>query len=190
MSPWRIRQIAYRIRRGALIAYPTDTIWGLGCHPLCQSTINRLQQLKQRPAGKGLILLSSSIEFCEYYIDEATLSEYFDRLSKPQPTPVTWVVKSSAKCPQWLTGKSTTIAIRITNKPLVQQLCDTIRSPLTSTSANYSGRPASRNGLQVHKNFQHQVDFILDGFNHHSTDGSRPQASQIRDIQTNKVFRA
>jgi L-threonylcarbamoyladenylate synthase len=190
MSPWRIRQIAYRIRQGALIAYPTDTIWGLGCHPLCDQTINRLQQLKQRPTGKGLILLSSNIDFCQYYIDEKTLTEHYERLSQPQPTPVTWVVKASKECPQWLTGKSTTIAIRITHKPLIRQLCSVMRSPLTSTSANFSGRPASRNSLQVHRNFQHRVDFILKGFDHHSVHDSRPQASQIRDIHTNKIFRA
>lgn len=189
MSPWRLRHISYRIQQGAIIAYPTDTIWGLGCHPLRQHSINRLQELKKRPAGKGLILLSSSIDFCRRYIDEKTLNNYYDRLSQPLPRPVTWIVKSSERCPAWLTGKNTTIAIRITKKPLINYLCNTIKSPLTSTSANYSGQPTCRNSLKVHQYFHQHVDYILPDLDPHSATPSKPQASQIRDIETNKIFR-
>lgn len=190
MSPWRIRQIAYRIQQGALIAYPTDTIWGLGCHPLSQQTILRLQQLKKRPAGKGIILLSSNIDFCRRYIDENIFSKYHDRLSIAQPSPVTWVVKAGQKCPNWLTGKNTTIAIRITDKPLINLLCNSLKSPLTSTSANFSGRPACRNSMLVHKYFHHRADYILQDIEPHSATTAQPRASQIRDIQTNKIFRS
>ena len=189
MSPWRLRQIAYRVARGALIAYPTDTIWGLGCHPLCDKTVLRLQKLKNRPTGKGLILLSSNIEFCRRYIDEETYTIHYDRLSLPQQRPVTWVVAANKKCPRWLTGKNTTIAIRITHKPLINLLCSSMKSPLTSTSANFSGRPTCRNSLLVHQYFHRHVDYILQQDNQHSVTDTQPRASQIRDIQTNKVFR-
>lgn len=190
MSPWRLRQISHGIRQGALIAYPTDTIWGLGCHPLCWQAISRLQKLKKRPTNKGLIMLSSSIRFCQRYIDEKVFDDHYDRLSSPQDRPVTWVVKAGRQCPAWLSGQQGTIAIRVTDKKLIQQLCGSLQSPLISTSANYSGRPVCRNSLQVHKYFFRHVSHIVEDDERPTKTIQKPQASKVIDLQTNTVLRA
>lgn len=185
MSPWRLRQIAFQINSGALIAYPSDTLWGFGCHPLSWRTVNRIQSLKQRSPFKGLILLSSDLDLLYPYLDRSELQRRLKTLSQPAVKPVTWIIKASPDCPAWLTGESSSIAIRITDKPLIKQLCKTLQAPLVSTSANISGRATARNSLLVHKHFHSQVDIIIEGF----YDVSR-QASEIRDIQTGKILRS
>lgn len=189
MSPWRLRQISRHIHKGAVFAYPTDTIWGLGCHPLCAQSIQRIHRIKQRPPDKSFILLSSRLEYYRSYIDEDLLESHYERLSTPQPRPVTWIVRASHNCPGWLAGQDGSIAIRITYKPLIKILCDNLQSPVISTSANISGRPACRNSLQVHKYFHAVIDYIIQGFDHRSLTGNNIQASQIRSLQSNKIFR-
>ncbi len=185
MSPWRIQQIANQLNHGAVIAYPTDTIWGLGCHPQYLQSVRRIQRIKRRSLQKALILLSSSVDYLHGYVDEQLLAQYADKLSEPQARPVTWVCKADPQCPGWLTGGLSSIAIRITDMQPIQQLTTAIQAPLVSTSANISGRPNARNGLAVHKLFRQQVDFIIDGFD---TGGN--QASRIIDLQSGKILRS
>ncbi len=185
MSPWRLRQIALRINQGAIIAYPTDTIWGFGCHPLIPSAISRIQHLKRRQPNKGLILLSSTLEFCKPYIDPEVWHDQRERIATAQHKPVTWLVKAQHDCPKWLTGQYDTIAIRITKRSHIHHLCQAIKAPLVSTSANLSGHTTVRSSLLAHKNFQNSVDFIIEGF---AT--AAQQASEIRELSTGKVLRA
>lgn len=185
MSPWRLREISRQINRGAIIAYPTDTIWGLGCNPLSKQAIMRLQHLKRRSANKGLILLSSRLDYLQPYIDPDEYNKYHHHLSVISVEPLTWIVKASRVCPDWLTGNRDTLAIRLTRVKLVNQLCELMHSPLVSTSANISGRSPIRNSLLAHKHFQQSVDFIVEGFKTRST-----QASRIKDLKTGKILRA
>ena len=184
MSPWRLRQIARQVDKGALIAYPTDTIWGFGCSPLSSIAVNRLQRLKQRSTNKGLILLSSDLAYLKPYIDDYTFKSYNSHIMAKTSKPVTWIARSSKYCPDWLTGYSGKIAIRLTQAAQVKLICQSTRSPLVSTSANISGRIPVRSSLQAHKHFQNCVDYIIEGFN----TGSQ-HASEIRDLQTNKILR-
>ncbi|MCK4707147.1 MAG: Sua5/YciO/YrdC/YwlC family protein, partial [Gammaproteobacteria bacterium] len=128
MSPWRLRQIARQVGRGALIAYPTDTIWGFGCSPLSSRAINRLQQLKRRASNKGLILLSSELGYLKPYIDDFTFESNHSQLTATTSKPVTWIVKASKYCPGWLTGYSDNIAIRLTQVPQVRLICQLTQS--------------------------------------------------------------
>jgi L-threonylcarbamoyladenylate synthase len=185
MSPWRLRQIARKVSRGALIAYPTDTIWGFGCSPESAGTIKRLQKLKRRAANKGLILLSSELDFLKPFIDNSKYRQLESQLTTETKKPITWIVKASNYCPLWLTGYSDTIAIRLTQAPQVKLICQITQLPLISTSANITSRKPVRSSLQAHKHFQSDVDYIIEGF-----DTGRNQASQIRDLETGKILRA
>ncbi len=185
MSPWQLRQIAVKINKGALIAYPTDTIWGFGCHPLRADSVERLQSLKRRSHRKGLILLSSSLDFCAAYIDDSQFRNHYEILARPLSNPVTWLVKARQDCPSSLTGSTGMIAIRITHKPLLAQLCNFLQSPLVSTSANFSGKTTARNSLLVHRHFKSRVDIIIEGF---TTDCQQP--SEIRVLETGEILRS
>ena len=182
MTDWQLNRIARAITRGAVFAYPTDTIWGFGCHPLIESSVRRILAIKQRPAGKGMILLSSRLEYCRPYI--ALDRDALRPIAEPAPRPTTWLVPASEFCPPWLRGEHPTIAVRITGHPLLQALCDRIESPLVSTSANRSGRRNARGELQIRRQFGGELDLIVTGF---ETGGGRP--SEIKSLLTGEIRR-
>ena len=185
MSPLRLTQIARQLNRGAIIAYPTDTIWGLGCHPMLQQSVQQIQQIKQRSLGKALILLASRLEQLLPYIDQSIQHEHLVELDKPAARPVTWLIRAGQHCPPWLTAGSDKVAVRLTSLSHIDLLCSTLQAPLVSTSANISGRTTIRNSVLAHKQFRHSVDYIIEGFRTSTT-----RASVIRDLQTGKILRA
>jgi len=185
MSPWQINRLGKAVLQGAVLAYPTDTIWGIGCHPLITSSVCRILTIKQRPIEKGLILLTSELSFVEQYINDQISNEQIDRILQIESTPTTWLVEASDFCPYWLRGKFTTIAIRITRHPFIQSICDIIEAPLVSTSANRSGQSPIRNALQARHQFGNELDFIVNGY---ATGTSR--ASEIKLLATGERIRA
>ena len=98
MSPWILNRLSRAVSQGAVFGYPTDTIWGFGCHPLIAPSVNRIQQIKRRPAGKGLILLSSRIEYCAAYTDAD--AKALRSIGEPVENPTTWLVPVSNFCPE------------------------------------------------------------------------------------------
>ena len=97
MSPWALNRLVHAISAGAVIGYPTDTIWGLGCDPLDFASVARILQIKNRRPDKGLILLSSRLEYCSPYIDiDAGQRE---SLLAPCARPTTWLVNASEASP-------------------------------------------------------------------------------------------
>jgi len=162
LSPWALNRLIHALARGAVFGYPSDTIWGLGCHPLIAGSVERILQIKRRPISKGLILLSSRLEYCRAYlgVDTAKLVP----IARAGEQPTTWLVPASEFCPPWLRGEHPTIAIRITDHPLLQRLCDGIEAPVVSTSANRSGRSSARSRLQMQRQFGDELDFIVGGF--------------------------
>ena len=185
MSPWQIKKLGKAVLQGAVFAYPTDTIWGFGCHPLDFNSVSRILAIKQRPVEKGLILLSSNLSYLRPYITSTLSNKDIRNLQTITKQPTTWLVEASKDCPDWLRGEFPTIAVRLTNHPFVRQLCDAIDAPLVSTSANRSGLPTVENANQARKQFARELDCVVKGFN---TGGRR--ASKIKSLATKKVFRA
>lgn len=184
MSPWKLNRYALDILHGAVFAYPTDTIWGLGCHPLNHQAVTRILHIKKRPSSKGMILLASQIDYCRSFIDRDFFEHQYRNICTPESEPTTWLIPASLDCPGWLTGQARTVAIRLTHLPHIRALCDTIQQPLISTSANISGRKPASNIYQIQRIFSQQVDFVVTGFPQGST-----QASRIIDLQSGKIIR-
>ncbi len=184
MSPWQINRLGNAVQRGAVFAYPTDTIWGFGCHPLHRHAIQRILQIKQRSVDKGLILLASRIAYLEPYLNKNINAEKFNLLRTITNQPTTWLVEADYNCPYWLRGQFSTIAVRLTEHPFVQSLCDTINAPLISTSANRSGRPPVRNATQAHRQFADELDFIVGGFS-----AGTKNASKIKSLEYDQIIR-
>jgi len=81
VSPWLLNKYALGIKKGAVFAYPTDTIWGLGCHPENQQAVNRILAIKNRPFDKGMILLSNCIDHCSPFIDQDYFHQQYQQIS-------------------------------------------------------------------------------------------------------------
>ena len=158
-SHFAIQYAAHQIRHGGVIVYPTETVYGLGCDPMNLDAIDYLNQLKQREHGKGLILLGHTLELFNDYIEELSASQK-NQLSQTEK-PTSWIVSAKNSIPDWLTNPQRTVAIRISQHPVVTELCQQLGHPIVSTSANPSGKKTCRNALEAHKYFHDKVDAIL-----------------------------
>jgi len=160
-APTSFRRIAAHLRRGGLIAYPTESCYGLGCDPDNRSAVQRLLRLKQRPQHKGLILIASGYRQVARYLHPLTLDEQ-QRLKIAGAQAVTYLMPALHSAPCWLRGGHDTLAIRLTAHKQAAQLCRGVDSALVSTSANRSGQRPARTFAQCHRLFGRRV-WVLPG---------------------------
>ncbi len=117
-----LQQAVDVLQRGGVIAYPTEGVFGLGCDPDNQAAMLRLLAIKQRPIEKGVILIAANYEQLRPYIDEDQLTEQqLLQVLASWPAPLTWVMPASVDTPNWVRGQFDTVAVRVSNHPLVQQ---------------------------------------------------------------------
>jgi len=172
------------LQQSAVIAYPTEAVFGLGCDPDKEDAVMALLSLKQRPVEKGLILIAADYQQLVPYIDDSQLShEQKERMFARWPGPVTWILPARKGAPRWLTGRFDSLAVRVSNHPDVVQLCREFGKPLVSTSANLSGLPPCRNADEVRAQFGEHFP-VLQG-----ETGGRLNPSEIRDVLTGELIR-
>ena len=178
-----LRRAAHMLRTGAIIAYPTEAVYGLGCDPLDPDAVLRLLAVKQRPVNKGLILIASHFDQVAPFVTvpNETIQE---RINASWPGPNTWLLPARPDTPQWLRGKHTSLAVRVTAHPLAAALCDAFGGAIVSTSANASGRPPARNSLQARLRCP-GIDLVIN-----APTGEAARPTTIRDALTGRVLRA
>ncbi|MBU3058596.1 L-threonylcarbamoyladenylate synthase [Pseudomonas indica] len=182
VSSWRAQYVARVVREGGVVAYPTEAVWGLGCDPWNGEAVYRLLALKDRPVEKGLILVADSIRQFDFLLEDLP-EAWQDRLASTWPGPNTWLVPHQNRLPEWITGQHDSVALRVSDHPLVRDLC-ALTGPLVSTSANPGGRPAARTRLRVEQYFHDRLDAVLGG-----ALGGRKNPSIIRDLVSGRVVR-
>ncbi len=178
-----IGEAAQRLKRGAVVAYPTEAVWGLGCDPYNQQAVERLLALKSRSVAKGLILIAGSIEQFAFLLDDLP-SNLLERLTSSWPGPSTWLVPHSQRIPAWIYGDHQTVAIRVTGHPQSAALSQAFDGPLVSTSANPQGQPAAKTSEQVTAYFGRQIDGLVSG-----PLGDAKQPSTIRNLLSGELIR-
>ncbi len=181
---WRQQPLREVLASDGVVAYPTEGVWGLGCLPDCLDAVQRILDLKRRPAHKGLILVAAEPEQLSPWIDWGALP--LDRLSEilgTWPGPTTWVLPCYSHVSPLLRGKFDTLAVRVSAHPVVRELC-LRHGPLVSTSANHAGRRAAKTELQVRQWFNNEIDAVIPG-----KLGGRKGPSEIRDGLTGERFR-
>jgi len=184
MNIWHLKQAVRALKKGGILAYPTESIYGLGCDPLNEKAIKQLLYLKKRSWEKGLILIAADYAQVQPFLKP--LSQSLEKqVFATWPGPVTWLLPAHSKVSPYLRGKSDKLAVRITDHVQAATLCRFWGSALVSTSANLSGRPAAKTARAVHRIFGDSVDYILNG-----AVGKRQRPSEIRDSETNKIIRA
>lgn len=182
MSNWHIREAVRAIDSGGVIAYPTETVYGLGCDPFNGAAVLRLLALKHREIEQGVILIASDFDQLEPLLLPVTATVK-KRIMKARPYPVTWVLPCHPSTPTWLRGRHHSLAIRITRHPLAAELCRQCGAPLVSTSANIHGKHPATSPFAVRKAFNGKLDYIL-----HGPAGSGTP-SEIRDAITGEILR-
>ncbi len=182
VSSHKIRLAIQKINSGGIIAYPTEAVYGIGCDPLNKEAVLKLLALKNRSIDKGLILIASSLSQLKPYL--LLTDDIISRIQPTWPGPITWIIPAQPWVPKWLTGKHSSLAVRVTAHPLAQQLCIKNRHPIISTSANTNSRPPATVSWQVSKNLAKNDLFILSG-----QVGSLKQATPIFDVLSHQKIR-
>jgi len=130
------------LRKGGIILYPTDTIWGIGCDATNPEAVEKIFDLKQRPAAKSMIVL---------------LAEYLEKASKP----TTVIYEAALGLAENLLNEDGSIAMRIVQEDFCWHLIKRFRKPLVSTSANISGENSPENFAGISNAIKQGVDYIV-----------------------------
>jgi L-threonylcarbamoyladenylate synthase len=161
-QPEAIERAAAAIRRGGVVAIPSDALYTLIADPLNLRAVGRVFEAKGREIHRALPLLISSNFMVEDLARE--LSARFYLLARHfWPGPLTIIVPASAKVPLKVTGNTGRLAVRQSRSRVAHALLDWLEQPLISTSANISGQPTSKSGIEVFGTMDGRVDLVLDG---------------------------
>lgn len=158
---FKIRMASKALQQGRIIAYPTESVYGLGCDPFNEAAALQLLALKQRPIHKGLILIASDFSQLAPFVNPS--ASMLKRILPTWPAPITWVVPAQSWVPEYLKGQHESLAIRVSAHPIVQQLCTQFDGAIISTSANISQQAPARSALAVRQHFSAKEVFVLAG---------------------------
>ena len=181
-SPIPTRSLAAHLKRGGLIAYPTEYCYGLGCDPRNRRAVLRLLQLKGRPQNKGLILIAGKFAQLAPYLKPLSPDEQ-EKLQRDGAQAITYLMPTKPYAPCWLRGAHDTLAVRITAHGHAAVLCNALNMALVSTSANRSGTKPVRTYAQCCRLFGKRV-WVLPG-----KVGKRKSPSTIRAWVSDKIIR-
>lgn len=174
---------AEHINIGGIVAYPTEGVWGLGCDPFNEASVNKILALKAREVDKGLVLVAANLDQIEALMQPLPQSAR-DLLEASCPGPDTWLIPDSDQViPSWIKGNFATVAIRVSEHPLVKSLCEKV-GLLVSTSANPSGSEPAMSQEQVELYFKDKKVLIVPG-----ELGGQLKPSRIRDLLSKSVVR-
>ena len=170
------------LRRGGIIAYPTESCYGLGCDPRNPRALQRLIRLKGRSTAKGMLLIADRFKQLKPFVRPLHAAD-LARMQHSWPGPVTWVVPASNACPPLLTGGRPTIAVRVTAHPVAARLCRSLDMALVSTSANKSGKKPAKTAAECRRIFGARVRVIAGRI------GRRRRPSTLIDLATGNILR-
>ena len=153
-----IRQAVEVLRRGGVILYPTDTVWGIGCDATNAEAVKRVYDIKRRDDSKALICLVDSDARLQRYVRNVpdVAWQLLDAVVKP----TTVILDNAVNLAPNLIAEDGSIGIRITKEPFSQELCFRFQKALVSTSANISGEPAPQNFSDISEDILNAVDYI------------------------------
>ena len=147
------------LRRGGVILYPTDTVWGIGCDATNAEAVKKVYELKQRDDSKALICLVDSDARLQRYVRNVpdVAWQLIDCCDKP----TTIILDGAVGLAPNLIADDGSIALRITNEPFSKELCYRFQKALVSTSANISGEPAAQNYCDIDPRLLEAVDYVF-----------------------------
>ena len=150
------------LQKGGVIAYVTDTVWGLGCLPSSEKAVKKIYEIKHREAVKPLILMSDEVYNLFDYLKQPIPKEGQKLIKKYFPGALTVVLDKSSKTPDYMTSNMPTVGIRIPDNEIFAELCRGIEGRvLATTSANISGEPPALTYEEAVKYVGGKVDFVI-----------------------------
>ena len=150
------------LRKGGVILYPTDTVWGIGCDATNAGAVKRVYDIKQRDDSKAMICLVDSDARLQRYVRNVpdVAWQLIDSLKDGDVKPTTIILDGAINLAENLIADDGSIALRITLEPFSKELCYRFQKALVSTSANISGEPAAQNYCDIDPRIIEQVDYV------------------------------
>lgn len=176
------------LRRGGVILYPTDTVWGIGCDATVDEAVRRIFTIKRRAEAKAMISLVADIAQLERFT--RSLPDVALELVQEAVSPITLVVDHPCGLAPSLLATDGSAAMRVSAEPFNHDLCRRLRHPIVSTSANLSGQPTPRFFNEISPEIVAAVDYVV----HYRRDDTTPRRSssviKISDDATFKILRS
>lgn len=183
-----VRRTAGYLKKGLVILYPTDTIWGIGCDASSAEAVSRVYRIKRRTDRKSMLVLIDHFSMLSSYIDVIPdrIRNLIDRADKP----VTIIYPGAKNLAENLIAEDGSVGIRITSDPFCQKLVQHIAKPVVSTSANFSGEKAPLSFAEIHPEILKEVDYVVN-WRRGETEKSVPSSILKVDLEGNvTVLRA
>ena len=157
-----IRQAVETMRKGGVILYPTDTVWGIGCDATNAEAVKRVYEIKQRENSKALIcLVDSDARMQRYFRNVPDVAwQLIDSLKESDGKPTTLILDGAINLAENLIAEDGSVGMRITNEPFSKELCFRFQKAIVSTSANISGEPAAQNYGDIDPRIIEAVDYV------------------------------
>ena len=176
------RALRHFLREGGVIAYPTESCYGLGCDPRNARAVQKLLRLKRRPKHKGLLIVAADLPQVQRFIQPPSATQVAT-LDAHWPGPYTFLFPVSARAPKAVSGRHRSLGIRVSAHPTVAALTAAL-GPLTSSSANIAGARPAKTAAAAQRVFGGAVRLIPGRI------GKRKSPSRIIDLLSGKTLRA
>lgn len=166
------------LKRGGVLLYPTDTIWGLGCDSENPSAVEKIFMIKKRHESKSLIVLVNNIEMLSEYVNEIPPAAL--DIIEHSRRPLTVVYYNSRNFTPGLLSKDGSIGIRVTRDEFCCELIRRFGKPVVSTSANISGKPTPANFSEIEKEIIRSADYVAE---YRREESKKHKASRVIKVE-------
>lgn len=169
------------LKKGGVILYPTDTIWGIGCDATNAAAVKRVYEIKQRDDSKALITLTDNPVAIERMADMPDVAySVIEACADDQP--MTIIYDGGRNLAPNLLAEDGSVGIRVTHEAFSAELCRRLRRPLVSTSANISGQPSPKSFAEITEDVKAQMDYIV---KYRQNDNTPHKPSKIIKLKAN-----
>lgn len=160
-QPRQIARIVECLQSDGIVAYPTDTTYGIGCSIFNKKGLEKIYQIKQRDKRKPFSFICSDLSEVSRYTRLTNLA--FKIMKRYLPGPYTFVLEASREVPEMVMTRQKTVGIRIPDNPICLAMVQGLGVPVVTTSANLSGEDPVGDPLEIERQFGHALDLVIDG---------------------------
>jgi L-threonylcarbamoyladenylate synthase len=155
-----LQQALKVLRAGGIILYPTDTVWGIGCDATNTDAVARVYEIKRRVDSKAMLVLLDGAGKLQGYMDKVPETAWMLLEASEGQRPMTIIYPRARNLAPNLLAEDGSVGIRITQEPFSKALCEQLRRPIVSTSANFSGEPAAKIFAEINPELLEAVDYV------------------------------
>jgi len=157
----QVNRVVESLRQGGVIAYPTDTIYGIGCDIFNRKGVRKIYQIKQRDPRKPFSFICADLSDVSNYAQVSNFA--YKIMRRHLPGPYTFVLEATRAVPDLLTTRQKTVGIRIPDNPIAQAIVRELGHPLVTTSANISGDHVMNDPADINEHLGRMLEMVVDG---------------------------